>query len=502
LEKLSTAAQEIGAGDMRYLIGYQRRNDEIGRLARALEDMKQNLAHSYEQLSGWSRTLEQRVANRTIELEQARQEAMITANELRAVYDASLSVVNEYHLQPILQAFSQRILGLLEASYCAVWLLTPDQKRLQLVANTASMLHATVSIDQGLVGLVTREARSIIIADYQTWPNKLNLGTDRYIYRALCVPMLFSGKAIGAVVAGRPEDAPLFNGEDEKLLTLFTNMVSPAVRNAQLFVQLDAAVRAAERANEVKTRFLAGVTHELRTPLNLIINNMDFMRIGVFGEVNEEQQLRLDQTIRSAEHLLYLINDLLDVSKIEAGEMQLFIQPTDLYSVLEDALDSAMVLLEKDPLKGSQVRVSADIPEGLPLVPMDSRRIRQVLFNLLSNGVKFTERGEVKLSVRRENEHVVFSVSDTGIGIPEEELGRLFTAFERTERAKQMGIEGTGLGLPISRYLVQQHGGEISVKTAVGRGSTFTFTLPLKPVSAAKEQTKEQIAVVLASRTN
>lgn len=504
LDKLSRAAQEIGAGDMRYTIDYQDRPDEVGRLARALHDMKQNLSYSYDQLSGWSRLLEQRVTKRTEELEQARQEAQLAESEIRAVYDSSLSVVNESQLKPILQAFSERIISLFNASYCGVWLLTADERRLQLVANTATnrnLLHATVSINQGMVGKVVREQRSIIVEDYQTWDNKLNLGTDQYIHRAMCVPMMFSGKPIGAVVVGRPPDAETFNWDDERLLTLFTNMVSPAVRNAQLLVELNLAVREAERANQVKTRFLASVTHELRTPLNLIINNMDFMRIGTFGSVSDEQTTRLDQTIRSAEHLLYMINDLLDVSKIESGEMQLFIQPSDIYPILEDTLDAAVMMLEKDPDKGSRVAITADIPEGLPLVPMDARRIRQVLYNLLSNGVKFTSDGEVLLRVRQQQEHVVFSVHDTGMGISDDELGKLFEAFERTERAKQLGIEGTGLGLPISRYLVEQHGGEMKVETELGKGSVFSFTLPLKS-NLLKEQTREHMAALLAVKTS
>ena len=139
----------------------------------------------------------------------------------------------------------------------------------------------------------------------------------------MAAPLLFYNKPIGAVLVGRDEESPAYNKPDERLLLLFANLVSPIVRNAQLYIQREAATDEAERANSVKTRFLASVTHELRTPLNLIINNLDFMRIGMFGSVTDEQHGRLDQTIRSSEHLLSLINDLLDVSKIEAGEMEL-----------------------------------------------------------------------------------------------------------------------------------------------------------------------------------
>jgi signal transduction histidine kinase len=244
-----------------------------------------------------------------------------------------------------------------------------------------------------------------------------------------------------------------------------------------LYGQLDIAMQKANSANEVKTRFLASVTHELRTPLNLIINNLDFMRIGSFGKVNEEQRKRLDQTVRSAELLLYLINDLLDVSKIEAGEMQLYFQPAEVRPIIEDALDSTLAQMDAK----RDVSLEIDMPETLPTVVMDARRIRQVLLNLLSNAVKFTPAGEVRFTIAADADSITFTVKDSGIGIPEDELPNIFEAFQRSTRAKAMGIEGTGLGLPISRHLVEAHGGTLTVETEIGTGSTFTVRLPLVP---------------------
>jgi signal transduction histidine kinase len=442
--------------------------------------MKRNLAHSYHELSLWSQMLEKRVNERTEQLEAARHEAQLHASELRTVYDASLEVIGASEIAHVLEAVTGRILWLLRASYCAVWLLMDDKEHLQLVATTSqdkSRLNMVISIEEGLAGLAVREEHPVLIEDYPNWPHRLERRTDPNIHRAMAAPLIFYDRPMGAVIIGRTNEDVMFDENDQRLLGLFANLVSPVVRNAQLYVQREEAMGEVERANEVKTRFLASVTHELRTPLNLIINNMDFMRIGSFGQVSGEQEFRLAQTIRSAEHLLYLINDLLDVSKIEAGEMQLFIQPSDVYPVLEDALDSALVMLDG---KGSNIRLEAHIQPNLPFVPMDSRRIRQVLTNLLSNAAKFTMEGEIHLIVRlMDNDTVEFSVTDTGIGIPPEEMNKLFEAFERTKRAKQLGIEGTGLGLPISRYLVEAHGGEMRVETAVGHGSTFSFTLPL-----------------------
>jgi|GEM_PF-755579 len=507
LRTLGTAAQEIGSGDLRFTIDYQNRQDEIGWLAKAMEAMKVNLAHSYRQLSMWSQTLEKRVEQRTAELEITRQVAQAQASELQAVYDAAMAVVNDYQLEILLQKLMQNMLDLLQTSYCAVWLVTPDKEHLQLVATTStdkSRLNLTIAIHEGLVGAAVQGEKLMVIGDYAHWPNRLDNLTDPPVEQAMSTPLMFYKKPIGAVLVGRTKEANPFNERDQRLLVLFANLVSPVVRNAQLFIQREDAQKEAERANSVKTRFLASVTHELRTPLNLIINNMDFMRIGQFGEVTPEQRERLDQGIRSAEHLLYLINDLLDVSKIEAGEMELTIVPADLKPVLEDALDSALMLLER---KTNPIALEAHFPDNLPLIPMDARRVRQVLTNLLSNAIKFTPEGHVDLIVRvlphvpadgsvltlLENGSsdpgcIEFEVRDSGMGITPDEMGKLFEAFERADRAKFMGIEGTGLGLPISRFLVELHGGKLTVESAVGVGSTFRFTLPLKTAVTLEEK--------------
>lgn len=477
LHELTRAAQEIGFGDMRYQINlrFRNREDELGLLSRALNDMRNNLEYSHNELSRWSRTLEQRVSERTRELEVAQSLAQTNAADLQAVYDASLSVVGDHQLEGILQTLAERIITLLPASYAAVWLTTSDDKHLKLVASTGTdRLNWVITLNEGIVGLTVREMQPVILEDYGNWPARLEYMNPN-VQQAMGIPLLFNNQPIGALMAGRRKEDPVFTPDDQRLLTLLANLVSPAVRNAQLYVRLDEAMAQTQQANDVKTHFLASVTHELRTPLNLIINNTDFMRIGEFGPVTDEQSSRLQQTVRSAEHLLYLINDLLDVSKIEAGEMHLFIQMSDPMPMLEDALDSAYSLASEK----SDLNVVTDIPDDLPHIPMDSRRIRQVLTNLLSNAVKFTQSGEVRLTVTLEDPIIRFAVRDTGIGIPDDEMQNLFSLFQRTTRARSLGIEGTGLGLAISRYLVEAHGGVMTVETNLGEGSTFSFTLPL-----------------------
>jgi signal transduction histidine kinase/HAMP domain-containing protein len=485
LKRLGTSAGEIGAGDFRYYIPYRDRRDEVGILGQALEDMRVSLEHSYDELSRWSRTLEKRVIERTKEADTERQKAIASAKELQAIYNESLLVVNETQLKPILDALTKRLPSLLNSTYVAVWLATEERDRLQLVATNESRQREGIIIKsgEGIAGQCIQQSRPIILDDYKAYEHSITLagfGKDAPFDRAMCVPLIYVGRPIGAIVVGRPALSVGYNDEDQRLLTLFANIVSPTVRNAQLFVRMNEAIDEAERANQVKTRFLASVTHELRTPLNLIINNMDFMRIGAFGDVNKEQASRLGQTVRSAEHLLYLINDLLDVSKIEAGEMQLFIQDNDVEVMLDDSIDNTVAFMDKIDGKTDDVEFVVDIEEDLPKIPMDVRRVRQVLTNLLTNAVKFTDKGTVSLKVRKMSNGIEFSVSDTGMGIPQDEGGKMFQAFERTSNAKAQNIEGTGLGLPISKFLVEQHGGHLTFVSEVNKGTTFTFTLPFK----------------------
>jgi signal transduction histidine kinase/HAMP domain-containing protein len=497
---LNMIADQIGSGILNTSIPaeMQDMSDEIGSIARAMEDMRSRLETLYE-------TLDQRVRERTAQLEIARSDAQSIAEELQAIYDESLVVVSDYHLQSILHNFVRRILSLLMTDFCTVWLMRSNGEQLRLVATSEGSLPPNdvfIQLGEGMAGTVAMTGKPLRLAHYSRYSKRLKSEEDA-MERALSVPMLASGRTIGVVVIGRSADDMAFTENDQRMLTLFSNLVSPAVSNAQLYVELEEAHERTDRANQVKTRFLASVTHELRTPLNFIINNMDFMRIGAFGDLSEEQMSRLDQTIRSAEHLLYLINDLLDVSKIEAGEMQMFIQNTDMYTLIEDALDAAQMLLDKSEDKRGYVHLSSSIPLGLPPIPMDARRIRQVLHNLLSNAIKFTEVGEVELRAEtfddQKGRHWLrFSVRDTGIGIPEGAREQMFEPFNRTQDPKHAAIEGTGLGLSISRFLVHEHGGELNYESTLGVGTTFWFILPMFPL---KRDTRPVITQIMRALT-
>jgi signal transduction histidine kinase len=240
-------------------------------------------------------------------------------------------------------------------------------------------------------------------------------------------------------------------------------------------VELEEAWADAERANRVKSAFLASMSHELRTPLNAIINFSKFVVRGVVGPINDQQTEMLTNVVNSGQHLLNLINDVLDMSKIESGSLNLFVEnDVDLNTICLDALNTAQSLIGDKP-----VEIRSDVAPDLPRLLGDRQRILQVLLNLLSNACKFTQQGHILLSVKHQADEVLISVRDTGPGIPKADWELIFEPFKQTETGIRQG-QGTGLGMPISRNLAELHGGRIWLDSVPGEGTTFYVALPIK----------------------
>jgi two-component system, NtrC family, sensor kinase len=242
---------------------------------------------------------------------------------------------------------------------------------------------------------------------------------------------------------------------------------------ATALADLDEKSRELEAASRHKSEFLANMSHELRTPLNAIIGFSQVLRDELFGEVNEKQADYLGDMLSSANHLLSLINDILDLSKVEAGQIELEVAPFS----LREALESGVVMVRERATRDG-IRVALATDPGLDLVEGDERRIRQVIFNLLSNAVKFTPAGgAVDLNAARVDGEVWVTVSDTGPGLASQDHQRIFEEFQQADTGLELR-EGTGLGLALSKRLVELHGGRIWVDSELGRGSSFVFTLP------------------------
>lgn len=231
----------------------------------------------------------------------------------------------------------------------------------------------------------------------------------------------------------------------------------------------------AERANTVKSAFLASMSHELRTPLNAILNFSQFLASGMLGDVNAEQIDMLNKITSSGKHLLNLINDVLDISKIEAGSLRLFVEAdVDLLPEAQAVADTGRILL-----KDKAVELKLEVAPDIPKIIADKRRIRQILLNLVSNACKFTDTGTVVVTLSAKDDEVLVSVKDTGTGIAPEDFEAVFEAFRQTRTGLHHGT-GTGLGLTISRRLAEAHGGRLWLESEIGVGSTFYVALPVK----------------------
>jgi len=239
--------------------------------------------------------------------------------------------------------------------------------------------------------------------------------------------------------------------------------------------ELAAAKEAAESADRLKSSFLATMSHELRTPLNSIIGFTGILQQELAGPLNDEQKKQLGMVAGSAAHLLALINDVLDLSKIEAGQLVVASEPFDIRPLLDHAISTIRPLAE-----AKHLALVTEIAPDLPPVRADKRRVEQVLLNLLSNAIKFTEHGQIRVACDRDGDKVTISVTDTGIGITPEDQEKLFKPFTQVQTGLTREYEGTGLGLSISEKLVTMMGGTIRVKSEPGRGSTFSFTVPVE----------------------
>lgn len=240
---------------------------------------------------------------------------------------------------------------------------------------------------------------------------------------------------------------------------------------------LSLAKSEAERANKIKSQFLANMSHELRTPLNAILNFSQFVSNGMFGAVNSKQVEMLEIVVSNGRHLLALINDVLDISKIESGALELFIEENiDVTKEIEEAILSGQSFLNE---RDVDVTIIRDFAPNLPHITGDRRRIRQIMMNLITNACKFTDEGSVTIRTQTDGDkYILLTVKDTGAGIPSEDFDKIFENFRQTDAGKQHGA-GTGLGLPISRNLVVAHGGKIWLESVIDSGTTFFVRLPI-----------------------
>jgi signal transduction histidine kinase len=333
-----------------------------------------------------------------------------------------------------------------------------------------------IKAERGLAsGRALVEGRVVHIADVKADPEYTLVEAQRLgDYRTiLCVPMQREGVPIGLLVLTRSQIQP-FTDKQIELVTTFADQAAIAIENVRLFDEIQDKSRQLAEASQHKSQFLANMSHELRTPLNAILGYTELMADGAYGEPSEKMLGILKRLEANGRHLLGLINDVLDVSKIEAG--QLVLELSD-YSVQDIAqtVRSTLEPLAADKKLAFKVEVASELPPGHG----DGRRLTQVLINLVGNAIKFTDTGEVVIKAEANNGSFYVSVRDTGPGIASADQAKLFQEFQQADNAITKKKGGTGLGLAISKRIIEMHGGRIWVESQPGQGSTFTFTLPV-----------------------
>jgi signal transduction histidine kinase len=324
-------------------------------------------------------------------------------------------------------------------------------------------------------GRALLEGRVIHIPDVKvdpeyTWVETQRRGDYRTI---LCVPMLREGVPIGVLILTRSKARP-FTDKQIELVTTFADQAAIAIENVRLFDEIQDKSRQLEEASQHKSQFLANMSHELRTPLNAILGYTELMTDGAYGEPSEKMLGILKRLEANGRHLLGLINDVLDLSKIEAGQLVLELSDYCVQDIAQ-TVRSTLEPLAADKKLAFKLELAPDLPPGHG----DGRRLTQVLINLVGNAIKFTDSGEVAIKAEVNNGAFYVSVRDTGPGISAADQANLFQEFQQADNAITRKKGGTGLGLAISKRIIEMHGGRIWVESQVGQGSTFAFTLPV-----------------------
>jgi GAF domain-containing protein/anti-sigma regulatory factor (Ser/Thr protein kinase) len=422
------------------------------------------------------------------ELQQRTSELVRSVDELKALGEVGQAVSSTLDLQTVLSTIVGRAVQL-SGTDCGIIYEYDEPTRefhlrasYQMEEELVKAYQATpLRLGQGATGRAAETRLPYQIADLRQEHELATRGMrpilSRLGYRSLlAVPLLLDQKIMGALTIYRRQTGT-FAPEVVNLLQTFATQSVLAIQNARLFREIEDKGRELEAANRHKSEFLANVSHELRTPLNAIIGFSEVLGERLFGELNEKQAEYTEDILSSGRHLLSLINDILDLSKIEAGRMELEVTTFDLPLAIENA-----ILLIRERASRHGIRLDRVIDNHLGDFTGDERKVKQVLVNLLSNAVKFTpEGGQIKVEATVGDSAAIISVIDTGIGIAKEDQEAIFEEFRQVGSNYAQKREGTGLGLTLTRKFVEMHGGKIWVESEVGKGSKFTFTLPINP---------------------
>jgi signal transduction histidine kinase len=468
IRALQVGAQQLEASQFGHRIDVQT-GDEIEDLAKHFNRMADELQGSYGRL-------EQKVAERTRDLARS-------VSELKALEEIGRAVASSLDTKAVLATIVTRAVELAQADAGAIYSYDASRDDFELAGTYAlepafqDAVRATrIRLDEDALGLSAKQREPICVPDLAKAPNYplRDLTLSAGFHSVLIVPLVGQDEVLGALVLQR-RAAGDFPASTVGLMRTFADQSALAINNARLFREVDQKGRQLAVANEHKSQFFANMSHELRTPLNGILGFAELLADGLYGSLPDKALEILERIQKDGRHLLGLINDVLDISKIEAGQLTLALDNYSLQGIVETVVASTGSLARAKGIEVTAV-VSPDLPVGYG----DERRLTQVLLNLVGNAIKFTDTGSVEVRAKAMDDHFILAVKDTGPGIPLEDQARIFEDFQQVDNSITRQKGGTGLGLAIARRLVEVHGGHIGLESTPGVGSTFIVSLPIR----------------------